>query len=634
MNKAFWVVPFLLFPLSFVTANTFFDCPEVSIEVDDDELEIDGLTAPIEIVKVFNATYSLVYECNGNCPEEIELSNLSEGSYNIDIQSYTSNWRFICNQRETVVITSEEEPDCSNIAIDIEEDQLRITNLNSPNKIIKVFDVFYNLIDVCYFNCGEEFVVPNFLAGLYRVDIQLYTANWQFICERKEDFLINLDDALCDNSPCQGNVLLQSQADVDEFCGCKVVEGNLTIGKSGNSNISSLSNLRNIEEVKGTLSIENTKIQDFDGLGNLGKIGREFILSKNNFITNFKGLTNLVEITGLLHLKEHGEIRSLKGLDRWTKVGGIKFTNNNNLADLSKLAQLTKLESIDITACGKLKELPALTLIDSLSGLTIRNNTRLQNLEFLGAIEYLSGNVNITGNVSLSDCCALYRFVDGDTGFGNNNAFFNISDNAFSCRSIAAILSKCQPNEPSCADINVSTSSNKITISGLTAPNEIIKVFDANYRVLYNCFGNCEEIIQVNNLPKGTYRISINFYNENWVPICEALVTVVLDEGDSSVSFNDRSTEKLLFGRENFSLSPNPALGVTYVDLKTVEGLSVDLQLINQFGQKVWQKRIDKATGVPQKIDLYSFQNGLYFLQIRVAGGRVRTKKLMINRLY
>lgn len=70
-----------------------------------------------------------------------------------------------------------------------------------------------------------------------------------------------------------------------------------------------------------------------------------------------------------------------------------------------------------------------------------------------------------------------------------------------------------------------------------------------------------------------------------------------------------------------------------YLDLKNLGGKRAQLQLLNQFGQKNWNKYIEKTNDVPVKIDLHSFQNGLYFLQIQVEGRGIQTKKLIINEL-
>lgn len=634
MHRFLWVISFLLFPFSGVTANTLFDCPGVSINVEEDELEIDGLTAAIEIVKVFNASYSLIYQCNGNCPDNIELDNLTTGVYYVDIQSYTSNWRFICDQKEAITISTGTEPSCDNIEVEVDGDEIFMSGLNAPNKIVKIFDVFYNLIDVCFTGCGNTIIIPNLLSGLYHVDVQLYSANWQFICDRKEDVFVDLDDEPCDNSSCLGNVTLTTQQDIDNFCGCTTIEGDLVIGKLVGSNINSLANLRDIEAVNGKLSIIGTNIQNFEGLGNLGLVGQDLFIQKNLSLKNFQGLNNLVEIGATFFLKENPQISALDGLDRWTKAKAIYFDRNSSLNKAEKIARLSNLETIKLTNNAQLRELPSLTLLNSLSGINISSNTKFQNLNFLSPIEYLSGNVTIKSNPSLSDCCGLAHLVDDDPFFGSNDAVFNISNNPFTCRSITNILSDCQTTSPSCADIQVSANGNNMNITGLTAPNVILKVFDKNYKVLFNCFGDCENFIQLADLSSGIYRISINFYNPDWIPICETIVTVELTGNNASVSFSDRNNDQELFSITKFSLAPNPAYGPTFVDLKPLEGKPVRLQLINQFGQKVWSKEIAVASSVPEKIDVYSFENGMYFLLIEPLGHPIVTKKLMIAKLY
>lgn len=634
MYKYFWVVFFLTFSISFATANTLFDCPDVSVDVEDMELKIDGLTAPIEIVKVFNASYTLIFQCNGNCPTEVELEDLTEGVYYIDIQSYTRNWRFICDRKETITITNDNEPSCDDIDIEVIGDKLQMSGLDAPNKIVKVFDVFYNLIDICFSDCGSTITIPNLLSGIYYVDIQLYTANWQYVCDLKEDVLIDLDDTPCDNSACLGNVILADQAAIDNFCGCTTIEGDLTIGNITGSGINSLANLRDIETVNGKLSIQGTRILNFEGLGNLGMVGADLRIQKNLELKSFQGLNNLVEIGGVFLLKENSKITDLNGLDRWTKASGIYFDRNSSFNKAEKVAQVSNLETIQLTNNAQLHALPPLTLLSSLSGINISNNTQFKNLNFLSPIGYLSGNVTIKSNPSLSDCCGLSHLIDDDPFFGTNDAVFNISNNPFTCKSIPTILADCQTSAPSCTDIQVSATGDKLSIIGLTAANVILKVFDANYNVLYNCFGNCENAVQLDGLSNGTYRVSINFYNADWIPICETIITVILTDNDAFISYSDRANQSQLSNERNFLLAPNPAYGVTFVDLREVVGQPVQLQLMDQFGHKVWSKEIPKATLVPEKIEVYSFENGLYFLMIQPKGQKMRTQKLMIARMY
>jgi len=84
----------------------------------------------------------------------------------------------------------------------------------------------------------------------------------------------------------------------------------------------------------------------------------------------------------------------------------------------------------------------------------------------------------------------------------------------------------------------------------------------------------------------------------------------------------------------NFTLSPNPAFGTTFLNLDKLKGQRMQLRLMNQFGQQVWYRNIEKISDVSEKIDLQGFQNGLYFLQIQLADKRLQTKKLLISQLY
>jgi len=258
----------------------------------------------------------------------------------------------------------------------------------------------------------------------------------------------------------------------------------------------------------------------------------------------------------------------------------------------------------------------------------------LKSLSFLAPINYIEGLVLIKNNPALSDCCGLTHLIDDDPFFGSNNASFIIDNNPFSCNKLTNIQSICSSTTSTCDDISISTTNNKITVLGLTAPNEIIKIFDENYTLLFSCFGDCETMLRIEDLPSGTYQIYVNFYNETWIPICETIITVDLGRMDASVDFSDRSSTLEATMTDKLFLAPNPALGTTFLDLKALENQSVQLYLVNQFCQKIWQHYLPKVSHLSEKIDVSPFPNGLYFLHIQPKGRKAITKKLIINRLY
>ena len=130
----------------------------------------------------------------------------------------------------TIIDRKVENPLCDNLQIESSNNQLSLSNIIAPNSIVKVFDPNYQIISTCSGDCPETVSVPNLIAGeTYYTDIQLYDENWDFICEDKQAIEIIGDSEPCDTSICQGDVVLQTQAEVDAFCGCEVIEGSLFI---------------------------------------------------------------------------------------------------------------------------------------------------------------------------------------------------------------------------------------------------------------------------------------------------------------------------------------------------------------------------------------------------------------------
>jgi len=65
---------------------------------------IEGLTAPIEITKIYNAQWQLVFECNNNCGSTVTFDEPEIGRYYVQVQMYTENWEWIC-QSDNLYVT-------------------------------------------------------------------------------------------------------------------------------------------------------------------------------------------------------------------------------------------------------------------------------------------------------------------------------------------------------------------------------------------------------------------------------------------------------------------------------------------------------------------------------------------------
>ncbi|MEM1119061.1 MAG: SdrD B-like domain-containing protein [Bacteroidota bacterium] len=82
-------------------------------------------------------------------------------------------------------------------------------------------------------------------------------------------------------------------------------------------------------------------------------------------------------------------------------------------------------------------------------------------------------------------------------------------------------------SELDCANVTVIATDNGIAINGLTAPIEILKVFDSNWNIVDECTADCGESRDI-TLPAGNYRVSVNFYTANWIQQCEVIIPVTI----------------------------------------------------------------------------------------------------------
>jgi len=382
----------------------------------------------------------------------------------------------------------------------------------------------------------------------------LTLANNGNFCETKEAVLANCsDNEPCDTSICQGDVILQTQAEVDAFCGCTVIEGNLRIGKLIfdilspssliSSDVHSLANLHQLERVKGYVSILNTELSDLEGLNKLKQVGSNLALGGNKKLLSLEGLENLTTAEGIFSLTYSLLVDNLDALQNLTSIGTqIIIHDNTQLKSIKGLSsvQSNSYERIIIRDNPVLERLDGLEKLQFINGrpcctsLLFQRNNSLINIDALQNIQLIKGTLSIKGNQRLMDCCPIVHLVDNNLENGKVDGTIFFEDNPQFCNSAAAILQNCQTPPPTCDNIQIQTQNNQIVIEGLTAPNEIVKVFDKDFNIVYQCVANCEETQMAGTFSVGNYTVDLQLYDENWVLICVEQRTVVLDNSTTN----------------------------------------------------------------------------------------------------
>jgi peptidoglycan/xylan/chitin deacetylase (PgdA/CDA1 family) len=81
---------------------------------------------------------------------------------------------------------------------------------------------------------------------------------------------------------------------------------------------------------------------------------------------------------------------------------------------------------------------------------------------------------------------------------------------------------------------------------------------------------------------------------------------------------------------DGYSIFPNPATDEFTIDLTDAVGKNVDIAIMTAFGKVVKEVKMDEVTSKSYLMSLDDVESGQYFINIKVAGKRSVTKKLMI----
>ena len=74
------------------------DCSDVQIRFSGNSMVIEGLTAPIENVQVYDENYSRIFVCSNNCDDRQVINGLTPQVYHVNVQFFTSSWSTICTE--------------------------------------------------------------------------------------------------------------------------------------------------------------------------------------------------------------------------------------------------------------------------------------------------------------------------------------------------------------------------------------------------------------------------------------------------------------------------------------------------------------------------------------------------------
>ena len=86
------------------------DCSDVQVRISGNSMIIDGLTAAIEIVQVYDENFSRIFLCSNDCDDRQVINGLSPQEYHVTVQFFTSSWQSICSDEIDIVYNGLDAP--------------------------------------------------------------------------------------------------------------------------------------------------------------------------------------------------------------------------------------------------------------------------------------------------------------------------------------------------------------------------------------------------------------------------------------------------------------------------------------------------------------------------------------------
>jgi hypothetical protein len=202
-----------------------------------------------------------------------------------------------------------------------------------------------------------------------------------------------------------GDAVLHTQGEVNEFGSnhYNIIDGRLEISRYDPiSSVVDLSPLHDLIKITNNVRIQNTSLEDFEGLNNLKEIGGFIEIRYNDNLISVNGLEKLESIDDYLYFQGNPILNNVDGMLSLNSVQGVNFYYNLSLETVNFLNEATSGSFIIFDDNPSIKTISGFRNMKTLSSdLIINNNIALLNFSGLNSIETVNGVLDIIGNENL-----------------------------------------------------------------------------------------------------------------------------------------------------------------------------------------------------------------------------------------
>ncbi len=456
----------------------------------------------------------------------------AEGTVTVQAtQDGDSNWNPAPPVNQSFNVTDPSTGPC-NVTYTTTNSSITVSGLDAAHVILKLFDPVWATAFQCNDNCSNPQTISGLGAGVHHLDVQLYDASWQPICTVLEDINIgggcidNDGDGVCapvdcdDNDPtlpatvgtscddgdpntendviladgctCEGTPVGCTDNDGDGFCDFEDCDDNdssvpTTVGTSCDD---------------GDPNTENDVIQA-DGCT---CAGTPITGDPCDNVTITPG-PNSITVTGL-----NTPITQVQILDSgWSTVfncsGNCGTTETAN--NLPEDTYYVKVRLYNASWDFLCKVIEFVDVTDG-GGCTDNDND---------------------GVCAPQDCDDNDASIPTTPGTTCDDGDPNTENDAIQADGCTCAGTPIGGGTDVGCGVSYTSTSTSVTITGLTAPHVIMKLFAPNWTTVYDCFDDCPDPLTITGLTDGTYHLSVDLYESNWSPTCDLLEDVIVGTG-------------------------------------------------------------------------------------------------------
>lgn len=460
---------------------------------------------------------------------------------------------------------------CQNLQFDGSNGQIKVSGLTAAQEKIEILgrNTDWQVVLICENDCNDPHIIPNLQTGTYKVKVQMYGNDGSY-CYHEEE--VNVIGANCPDTDqdgtCDDQDKCNGQAEPDSPC------------DDGNANT------RN-DKIQPDCSCKG-EIDNNTG-GTVDCTALSFSVETGQVtVGNLTGQYQKIEIIG----RETG----------W-QIVGICDRNCSNPQIIRNLK------------AGEYKVKVQLYGAD---------NSYCYQEETVVVPEVDCSDSDGDGVCDEMDICVGMPEPGTPCDDGDANTKNDQIQTDCSCKGTIN-----NTNEP-CANFQLNMENGQLLVSNLTAPIEILDLFNEHWQPIYNCTDNCAEPTIIEGLSRGKYHITIKSYTANWEFICRKTITFNITNSGVEIVNQNRSTLKI----DKALVYPNPAgdkVNIQFVDMENGEG---QIHILNYLGKEMYFLDLDKINSAPISLNTSNWPNGIYLVQIKLKNRKIITKKLIINRLY